>query len=211
MNKQVLKSVLATALMTAGAAQASSISYYLDQSNALPDNANYLMVTIADGLSDAIDFTVQTLGLLAPGSNFGIQKFSFNGPALTAANVIGLPDNWTMNVASSISEFGKYINNEAGKGGGRVDPLTFSIVGIAGDKPEDYAVAAAPGLEFFTAHVAGFTNFGRVNSTYFGGSSLVVPPSSVVPVPAAAWLLISGMVGLVTVSRRRQTVSALAV
>jgi hypothetical protein len=64
-------------------AQGASISYYLNQSNALPDNVNYLKVTVSDdGLAapNTIYFRVEILSPLLDiaGTNFGIQRFAFN-------------------------------------------------------------------------------------------------------------------------------------
>ncbi len=56
----------ALALNVAGAANAASISYYLDQSNtegSWPDNVNYLQVTIFDSIANPgdIEFLVTPL------------------------------------------------------------------------------------------------------------------------------------------------------
>src|SRR5437868_2782766 len=61
-------------------AYAASVSYILDQSNALPDGNDYLRVTIEDGLNGAIDFTVEVLSALSnlASGNFGMQSFGFN-------------------------------------------------------------------------------------------------------------------------------------
>jgi hypothetical protein len=45
-------------------------------------------------------------------------------------------------------------------------------------------------------------NCGCATSAYFGGSTSIVPPTSEVPIPPAAWLFASGLVGMVGVSRR---------
>ena len=91
------------ALLVAGAANALSISYYLDQTNTtvltdpdgnLPDGNNYLMITLADD-GDDIDVTVTLLSPLTgiKDANFGIHSFFFNSENdLTAGNITGLGD-----------------------------------------------------------------------------------------------------------------------
>ncbi len=59
---------------------ATTLSYVLDQSNALPDNVDYLTVTISDDVEGQLDFWVDVRSPLTDiaGKNFGIQKFAFN-------------------------------------------------------------------------------------------------------------------------------------
>lgn len=156
---------MASLLVAAAPAQAASISYFLDQSNALPDGSNYLRVDVADGANGAIDFTVQVLGPLSSiaGSNFGIQSFAFNvvpGGSAEAMNITGLPTGWRANDSRRMDGFGLFDVRLAGRGNARMGTLTFSITGIDGDRPEDYALLsrgrAPEGHEFFAAHVAGF-------------------------------------------------------
>ena len=82
----VLKALSAAAILavaTASPVQAASVSYYLDQSNDLPDGINYAQVTISDGAGGDIDFSVEVLtsafSVTDPvAQNFGMQNFSFN-------------------------------------------------------------------------------------------------------------------------------------
>ncbi len=147
-------------------AQAASVSYYLDQSNALPDGANYLQVDIADGAGGAIDFTVQVLSPLSDiaTSKFGIRSFALNvvpGGSAEAMNISGLPTGWFASDSVKMDGFGRFdIRLQAWKGKVAVPTLTFSITGIDGDRPEDYAIFStgnAPGdHQFFAAKVGGF-------------------------------------------------------
>lgn len=194
--------VLAMAALGASPVHAASVSYYLDQSNALPDGVNYLQVTIADGLDGAIDFLVEIGSALddIAGDNFGIQKFGFNVAdafSVSAANISGLPTGWSLaNGQGQLSGFGRYDIVLQGTGNSRQSPLAFSIVGIDGDTVLDYALLAGPnasqGPSLFAAHVAGF-GYGdddAISSGFFGGVTAV-------PAPPAAWLLLTGVVGLV--------------
>lgn len=192
--------------------QAASVSYFLDQSNALPDGSNYLKVTIADGADGDINFTVEILTALSSlaSSNFGIQKFGFNTSIPLSSidvtnNITGLPTGWTANVVPPVNQFdgfGQFEISAEATGGFRSDPLTFSIIGVAGDTINDYSVlstgTAGQGNVYYAAHVAGFC-YGAgcaTTSAYFGGSAAV-------PVPAAVWLFGSGLLGLIGFSRRK--------
>jgi hypothetical protein len=67
-------------LFTALPAHAASVSFFLDQSNKLPDGTNYLSVMLTENETGGVDFLVKTLAPLndIAGSNFGIQKFGFS-------------------------------------------------------------------------------------------------------------------------------------
>ncbi|MCK4707388.1 MAG: VPLPA-CTERM sorting domain-containing protein [Gammaproteobacteria bacterium] len=192
MLKKIFISLALMVSIYALPAGAASVSYFMDQSNALPDGVNYLQVTISDrdGVEGIIDFTVETLPVFNfnDGSNFGITAFGFNGDLLTADN-ISLPDGWSFSSDQNRSGFGNFINFTSGTGNSREDPLKFSIIG---DDINSYTG--------FTAHVAGFiTSDEDLTSDWFGGSV----STSTVPVPAAVWLFGSGLLGLIGVARRR--------
>jgi hypothetical protein len=86
----------------------------------------------------------------------------------------------------------------AGTGSNRQDPLSFSVVGIAGDTIFDYVQLAGPnnteGPSYFSAHVAGFNFSPGTTSAYFGGVEAV-------PAPAGVWLLGTAVAALA--ARRR--------
>jgi hypothetical protein len=188
-------------------ATASSISYYLDQSNALPDGINYAQVTISDGLGGDIDFNVQVLSsaFSVSGSNFGMENFSFNydnSLTVTAANITHIdPSTWTISQNQNAGGgFGKFDFQLSGTGSTRTETLNFTMSGVAGDTINDYAIGSTlnpSSGEFFAAHIAGFDMTNGVNSAQFSGSTPVVP------VPAAVWLFGSGLLGLVGVARRK--------
>jgi hypothetical protein len=196
------------------AANAASISYVLDQSNALPDGTGYLQVTIADGANGAIDFTVQALSPLTSiaGSNFGIQSFAFNveGSA-DGASITNLPTGWRVRDDFRMSTFGFFDVKVYGTGANRLSTLTFSVDGVEGDTVDDYAGlstgGASGGNQIFAAHVAGFsykcddkaTRNKCVTSGFFGGST-----ENVVPLPATAWLAVTGFAAALVRARRRR-------
>lgn len=186
--------VAITAWLPLAPAQAASVSYFLDQSNKLPDGVNYLQVTLTEDGS-GVDFLVKTLDPLnsIAGGNFGIQKFGFNFTSNTPYEISGLPDDWKVKKDKRMDGFGRYDIRLQGKGKARTDALSFTVGGVA----------LADFDDFFAAHVAGFErgwcgDKHCVTSAYFGGDTPV-------PLPATAWLFGSGLLGLVGVARRRRS------
>lgn len=209
MITRFLPAALAPLLLLATTAQAASLTFYMDQSNtevAWPDGTPYLDVKISDSLLHPgdIEFLVTPLASLTmdAGSGFGIQRFGFNSTqTLTGANIVG-PGGWSTG-SGTMDGFGSYEVTEGGTGSNRQNPLAFRITGIAGDVVGDYAVAGTGGAQgtwYFAAHVAGFDDMdpgpGEISSAFFGGNATVVP------VPAAAWMLGSAL-GLLGMIRRR--------
>ena len=189
---------------------AATVSYFLNLSNALPDGANYLNVTISDSttaLGD-IDFRVDVIGdsFPAAGGNFGMDKFLFNYDeelSLTASNITGINAGWRVNSDRNAGGgFDRYAFELKGNGATRTSLLTFTISGVSGDTPFSYASGADylhnGSTEFFAAHIGGFDTYP------YGSSSAWLAGSTAVPVPAALWLFGSGLIGLVAVARRRK-------
>ncbi len=198
-------------------AQAASVSYFLDQSNRLPDGTNYLTVTIDDeGQAGAINFHIQSLEPLSglACDKFGVLKFGFNGDELGMDNILGLPDGWKVKHDKKMDGFGKFENVLIGKKWDGQDPLSFSIIGIDGDSIFSYVDSHDAGDGVFFAAFAGGIEGDRHHGhgkwygddchrckkgAYFGGGELAP-----VPVPAAAWLFGSGLVGLLGLTRRNR-------
>lgn len=207
--KKIFK--LSTFLLALSGTQAhtATISYYLDQSNALLDGVNYAQITISDSTTTIgdIDFSFEVIAsaFTVSGSNFGMQNFSFNyDPSLSvdASNIINLsPSTWKVSEgANAGGGFGKFGFQLSGKGNSRTETLSFSITGVADDTINSYATGSTLkplAEEFFASHIAGFDTVNGVTSAQFAGSSAV-------PVPAAVWLFASGLLGLIGLAGRKK-------
>jgi len=204
--KKLVKLAILPMIFVATQTSAASISYYLDQSNDLPNGINYAQVTISDGIGGNIDFSVDVIESafsVSPSANFGMQTFSFNyDKALTinSSNIQDIVPSWAISQdANAGGSFGKFEFQLSGTGSSRTSLLSFSITGVSNDTVNSYAIGSTlnpSSGEFFAAHIAGFDETDGVTSAQFAGST-------VVPVPAALWLFGSGLLGLVAVSRRK--------
>jgi PEP-CTERM motif len=203
-------------MFTALPVRAASVSFFLDQSNRLPDSTHYLSVILTENGTGGVDFLVQTLDPLndIAGRNFGIQKFGFSFSDESMFEIVGLPDSWRVREDRRMSEFGKFDIRLQGRGKSRTDSLSFTVNGASLDDFDS----------LFSAHVAGFEWCeivdakrkhgesgwcGGVNcatSAFFAGSLTELPPPdpSAVPVPAAMWLFGSGLLGLVGFAKRNR-------
>lgn len=191
--------------------RAASVSFFLDQSNTLPDGTHYLSVMLTENATGGVDFRVQTLDPLndIAGRNFGIQKFGFSFSGESEFEIVGLPDSWRVRENKRMSEFGKFDIRLQGRGKSRTDSLNFTV--------KDVTLGDFDSL--FSSHVAGFewcdiiegkrkfstpnwcSDRSCVTSAYFAGS---MPAVSQVPVPAAVWLFGSGLAGLLGFASRRR-------
>jgi hypothetical protein len=217
MAKRHFAAALLIGLFGASAVQAASVSFFLNQSNRLPDGVNYLQVTIADGSAGAVDFTVTALQPLLDiaGDNFGIQKFAFNvvgGTGATRRSVTDLPARWRAANGGRMPGFGLYDMTVSGSARTRQDSLTFSITGVTLDTVLSYvdlSTGRSPeGFSLFSAHVLGLAS-GSCNSrrgpcirqAYFGGNIAAV---EAVPAPPAIWLLGTAVAALAGRRLRRR-------
>lgn len=201
------------AALSSGTAFASTMTYQLEDSNVLPDGTPYLNVNIAENadMEGTFDFTVTPTENLVPGNNFGIQAFGLNvdavteveegddGFALTSDPLVfsNITDGFTIDTDTNMSEFGRFDVRLSSTGHARTDELQFTVSGTSADLLGDS----------FAAHVAGID--GDVESGFFGGGTLVeggdgVQPPQAVPVPPAALLFGSGLIGMTAVSRRKK-------
>lgn len=199
------------AVFGAASASAASVSYFLDQSNDLPDGTDYLKVTISDGTAGLIDFTVETLSPLngIAGPNFGIEVFGFNTTLATLPGdsaLMNLPTGWTGNVAPPLNVddgFGQFEFEVSGTGSARQTTLGFSV-DVAGDTILDYyelsGGVAGEGNMQFAALVGGYDTqsctTGPCTSAWFAGG----PP---VPEAETYAMMLAGL-GLVGFAARRR-------
>jgi len=185
-----------TGTLVTSQVQAASVKTNLNTSNALgtnPAGVDFLFVNVSDGLDGAVDFLVEINPALdvKGKSGKGIQAFSFNFGELgvTADNLV-LPEGWSVkNGGGHHSNFGSFDIQIHGTGNTRQNPLQFSIKGINGDSAEDYVSFLSSGGRqdsLFAAHVPGLHVTGS-GGAHFGTD--VAP----VPLPAAAWLMLSAL------------------
>lgn len=190
--------------------QAQATTYYLNQANTTPpfnDSVDYLTVDVnANG--SAWDFTVTLLSSAFSGyPNAEIDQFAFNTDS--GVTFSGLSAGWSGVYDAnnnSMDGFGKFDAKLTYTGQSNVQTLSFTVTPNA-NYEFNSATPCGQGCNFFAAHVKQIatgtydSNLNEITSAYFGGSSLT--PTSVVPVPAAAWLLGSGLLGLVGIARRK--------
>ena len=232
MTKQsILRSftAFAASLLFAGSVNATGVGFgpaasiflnQSDQSN-LPNGVNYLQVDIWNGSNGAIDFVVRPLqplsGLVGGNgaTNFGISSFALNfgNSGATAANIVMTGKYWEVSNERMFNGFGEFDAILTGDTQ-RKGELQFSIVGVEGDTVQDYISTLsrgnAPNGNFLFG--AGFaTDFklplsGNVvtdRAQFAGGSAAV-------PIPAAVWLLASGLSFLAFFGRKNAKAKAVA-
>lgn len=218
--KQLKRTLLALSVATLSAhVQASPVTYLMNQTNStsLADGVNYLKVVIDDSITNAYTFTVTfENGLISLGTPkidsfaFNTNNFVFN----SSVSAITKPDS----TAFAIGESWVYSNNQVMDGFGKFDALVstspstgstsgikFTVTGTGLDFTSNAAncSASAQGCYSFAAHVKYGAGAGQ-GSNFFGGDAIPTP----VPVPTAAWLLGSGLIGLAGIARRKVTAKA---
>lgn len=114
-------------------------SFFLNQSNALPNGVNYATVKLtADDSAGTVNFEVSAPYVYSgsAGSHYGFDKFFFNtnGLVLTTDFAIVYPSHWSYgNGSFGASEFGNYdVMLTADRGIDSKTPLVFAVQMNAG-------------------------------------------------------------------------------
>lgn len=209
---RLASAALLTVLATAPV-HAASIAFHLDRSNLLPDGTPWLEVNIADGANGAIDFTVRILEPLLSmldGPNPGISKFAFNvipgvQVPLTSISIHGSSWGWEIAPQAPMDVFGTFTRRLRSTDAHTPldDVLRFSI-DVPGDSILDYVALsknASAGASFFSAYVAGIRPDGCLKSNCLTGA-FFAGDIAVVPLPAAGWLMLSGVAALAAIRRQ---------
>jgi hypothetical protein len=205
-------------------ANANTVTYILDQSNALDDNVDYLSVMITDDTEGQLDFRVTTLSALSElaGENYGIQSFGLDLLAdLLPGDESGedqfssldflLPEGWRVQFDKGMSEAGMFDVRIFGTGSSRLDPLEFSVTGLdLDDIPTSFAAHVA-GFEFLTGECEpgdGEREFEGESGNESGCGALITSAffyggrPAEVPLPPAIILLLSGLLAMAGFARR---------
>ncbi len=193
-------------------AQAATVSYLLEDSNHYMSGIPYVRVTVSDtGAPGAINFTVTPLAALDPmrssEESFGIHQFGFHGRSLALENIAGMPTEWEMQPGYELDKFGAFMNVLHDRNHNYTqNPLAFSIVGIEDDSIADYAPCTdTSNRACFAAKVHGVIVKDRPDLDYaYVGGGTSVGGSMSVPLPAAVWLLGSGLLGLISIARKKK-------
>ena len=196
-------------------ARAASVSFFLDQSNKLPDNVNYLSVTLTENGAGGVGILVQYDKTLDPlnsieSDHFGIQKFSFGLSNGVFEEITDLPDGWKIKHNKRMDGFGRFDFQLQGKGWARRDELSFTVAGVNLGNFDPLFAAHVAGFEWCKADDWRTDDWRRyrcggkdcTTSAFFAGSMSSAPAH--VPLPATVWLFGSGLIGLAAVARRKK-------
>ena len=200
LNRKLLSSILFGACIFA-IQTASAATYYLNQSNTLADGINYAQVNVLENAGN-LDFTVNAL----QPSGWRFSDFYLNlGGSLGALSFLGLPSGWSSDGSQNVSSFGIFSNQEDGNGSSLQSSFTFTVDSTVALSLANL-VANSNGY-IFAAHVQCSGRGGNeCDSIGNVGSHFIAGPGEIssVPVPGAAWLFGSALLGFVGFGNRRK-------
>lgn len=187
----------------APAASASSASFFLTESNTWADGINYAQVDVSENFGN-LDFTVTALEPVG----YKLSKFYFNldSSIKGVIDLIGLPDGWRAEKnGQNSSEFGVFSDGEAGNGNSLQSSFSFTADSSLFDLTLSSLVANSDGW-IFAAHMQCQNKPAGTCEEIMGVSShqIAGPGVGVVPLPAAAWLFGSALLGFVSFTSRRK-------
>ena len=196
MNKFVKTLLVASMALAATAAEART--YYLSESNTLADGVNYVQVDVNES-AGSLNFAVQSIF-----GGWGLDKFFFNlTPSSFPATISNLSSGWgtvTNGAPYNVSEFGLFTNQQNTDRGASLLNLSFTVSAPSALSLNNL-VANSEGWIFAAHQKCGRGNtcqgIGEVTSHHVAGPSTV-------PLPAAAWLFGSALIGFMGWSSRRR-------
>lgn len=193
-NKFGIPLVTAMAVFSA-AANGATLNYMLTDGVGVGPG-EYATVSLTDRLENnlsAVDFMVEPLM-----EGAGITAFGFN----LFREIVGLPSDWTTirreTVLSDFGEFDRVVQGDTPQAS-----LSFTVNGVSTETLGDQfgaLIASNGGAPVYYGGAALLDEGGIVDP----GNGTPTPDVSTpqVPVPPAAWLLVSGLLGMVGIARR---------
>jgi hypothetical protein len=200
MLKNLTLKALLTVAISLYATIASANTYYLNQSNTLADGVNYAQVDVLESAGN-LNFTVQAL----EPTNWKFSNFYFNLiGSVGTVSLTGLPSGWSADTNQNVSSFGVFSDGAKGTGNSLQNLFTFTV---------DSTVALS--LANLGANLDGWIFAGHVQCQDKKDSPcsavedetshfIAGPGTSEVPLPAAAWLFGSALLGFVGFGKRNR-------
>ena len=195
-----LKRILAAStflLGIASVAPAVASTFYLTESNVLPSGTQYARVDVLENAGN-LDFTVTALNP----SGWKFANFYFNlagDPGVVS--LLNLPGSWTQQTDQNVSMFGVFSDGEKGNGHSLQSAFSFTVDAVSNLTLASLAPNASGWM--FAAHMQ---CQGSSCGPELGQTSQFVAGPSPVPLPAAAWLFGSALLGA-GVLRRKQAIT----